>query len=79
MVHHFKQRTRYISLLFYLVVGDGNLVLLASRLVAGRHVQNTISINVKGNLKYITTIKHEENEQEYLQKRIKELTFSGKQ
>merc|ERR1711890_89012 len=33
-----------------LVVGNGNLVLLTSRLVGGRDVQDTISIDVEGNL-----------------------------
>merc|ERR1719278_385736 len=33
-----------------LVIGDGDLVLLACALVSGRHVQDTIGIDVKGNL-----------------------------
>ena len=36
--------------LTHLVVGDGNLVLLTSRFIGGRNVQNTISINIEGNL-----------------------------
>ena len=34
----------------YLVVGDGDLVLLASALVAGRHVQDAVGVNVEGDL-----------------------------
>merc|ERR1719189_1968942 len=33
-----------------LVVGDGDLVLLASALVAGRHVQDAVGVNVEGDL-----------------------------
>merc|ERR1719370_1926348 len=33
-----------------LIVGDRDLVLLSSRLVSGRHVQDTISVNVKSHL-----------------------------
>merc|ERR1719264_1188695 len=33
-----------------LVISDGDLVLLASALVSGRHVQDTVSIDVKGDL-----------------------------
>merc|ERR1719154_695635 len=33
-----------------LVVGDGNLVLLTSRLVHGRHIQDTVGIDVKSDL-----------------------------
>ena len=35
---------------YYLVIGDGDLVLLAGALVAGGHVQDTVGVNVKGNL-----------------------------
>ena len=34
----------------YLVVGDGDLVLLAGGFVAGGHVQGTVGVNVEGNL-----------------------------
>ena len=34
----------------YLVVGDSDLVLLAGGFVAGRHVQDTVGVNVEGNL-----------------------------
>ena len=34
----------------YLVIGDGDLVLLAGALVAGGHVQDTVGVNVEGNL-----------------------------
>merc|ERR1719188_45144 len=33
-----------------LVVGDGDLVLLASALVTGRHIQDTVGVYVKGDL-----------------------------
>merc|ERR1719434_320753 len=33
-----------------LVVGDGDLVLLASALVTGRHIQDTVGVNVKSDL-----------------------------
>ena len=39
-----------ISLINYLIVGDGDLVLLASGLVAGTDVEDTVGFNVEGDL-----------------------------
>ena len=39
-----------IMIIIYLVVGDGDLVLLASALVASRHVQDAVGVDVEGDL-----------------------------
>ena len=42
--------SRYSYKIIYLVVSDGDLVLLASRLVAGGDVEDAVSVDVEGDL-----------------------------
>ncbi len=50
--HVIQNQPSFNELWTRLVVGDGDLVLLAGGLVAGRHVQDTVGIDVKGHLKH---------------------------
>mmetsp|Transcript_8158 Transcript_8158/g.14703 ORF Transcript_8158/g.14703 Transcript_8158/m.14703 type:complete len:85 (+) Transcript_8158:453-707(+) len=48
-----------------LVIGDGNLTRLAGSLVLGRHVQDTVGINVEGNIDLRDTARSGRNAREF--------------
>jgi hypothetical protein len=51
----------FYELSTHLVVGDGDLVLLAGGLVASGHIQDTVGIDVKGHLKHNINRKNGQN------------------